>query len=242
MAGLSDGPSQASSSAGHTEGLQQASGHLLDPTGDGGHRSRGQAASLSRTRCHSPRRRRENPTHSSARVRPSRTRIALAPGDTLHRCRRGLRPAQLRSSPKGPLSNGHHPPLQRLDGRPAPPAGLGARGGVSRGPGHRPPLSPREGWLSDGRQVLHFRPSRWDRWSQQLEFTVGELLPDQPVPLLKRRLELSREEAIKLWTEKKQQHWQITAPQWHPPQRAGTGRDQAGRGVPHCRCHSGRVA
>ena len=60
MAGLSDGQSQASSSAGHTEGLQQASGHLLDPTGDGGHRSRGQAASLSRTRCHSPRQRQKN--------------------------------------------------------------------------------------------------------------------------------------------------------------------------------------
>jgi len=51
---------------------------------------------------------------------------------------------------------------------------------------NRPPLSPKEAWLSDGRQVLHFRPSRWDRWSQQLEVTVGELLPDQPVPLLKR--------------------------------------------------------
>ena len=83
LAGLSDGQSQASSSADHTEGLQQASGHLLDPTGDGGHRSRGQAASLSRTRCHSPRRRRENPSHPSARVRRSRTRSALAPGDTL---------------------------------------------------------------------------------------------------------------------------------------------------------------
>ena len=48
----------------------------------------------------------------------------------------------------------------------------------------RPPLSPKEAWLSDGRQVLHFRPSRWDRLSQQLEVTVGELLPGQPVPLL----------------------------------------------------------
>jgi len=83
---------------------------------------------------------------------------------------------------------------------------------------NRPPLSPKEAWLSDGRQVLHFRPSRWDRWSQQLEVTVGELLPDQPVPLLKRRLELSREEALKLWAEKKQQGWQITEPLWHPPQ------------------------
>jgi hypothetical protein len=71
--------------------------------------------------------------------------------------------------------------------------------------------------------VLHFRPSRWDRWSQQLEVTVGELLPDQPVPLLKRRLELSREEALKLWAEKKQQGWQITAPLWDPPQRPATG-------------------
>jgi len=89
--------------------------------------------------------------------------------------------------------------------------------------GNRPPLSPKEAWLSDGRQVLHFRPSRWDRWSQQLEVTVGELLPDQPVPLLKRRLELSREEALKLWAEKKQQGWQITAPLWDPPQRPATG-------------------
>ena len=126
MAGLSDGQSQASSSAGHTEGLQQASGHLLDPTGDGGHCSRGQAASLSRTRCHSPRRRQKKTTHPSARVRHRRTRSALVPGDTLLHRRRGLRPAQLRSSPKGPLSNGHHPPLQRLDRRPAPPSGLGA--------------------------------------------------------------------------------------------------------------------
>jgi len=47
---------------------------------------------------------------------------------------------------------------------------------------NRPPLSPKEAWLSDGRQVLHFRPSRWGRWSQQLEVTVGELLPDQSNP------------------------------------------------------------
>jgi hypothetical protein len=65
--------------------------------------------------------------------------------------------------------------------------------------------------------VLRFRPSRWDRWSQQLEVTVGELLPDQPVPLLKRRLELSREEAIKLWSEKRNQGWQPTTAQWQPP-------------------------
>ncbi len=79
---------------------------------------------------------------------------------------------------------------------------------------NRPPLSPKEAWLSDGRQVLHFRPSRWDRWAQRLEVTVGELLPDQPVPLLKRRLELSREDARKLWAQKKQQGWRPCSPQW----------------------------
>jgi len=89
---------------------------------------------------------------------------------------------------------------------------------LSGGTRNRPPLSPKEAWLSDGRQVLHFRPNRWDRWSQQLEVTVGELLPDQPVPLLKRRIELSREEALKLWTEKKQQGWQVCQPKWSPPQ------------------------
>jgi len=82
---------------------------------------------------------------------------------------------------------------------------------------NRPPLSPREAWLSDGRQVLHFRPSRWDRWSQQLEVTVGELLPDQPVPLLKRRLELSREEALKLWAERLRKGWLVCTPQWALP-------------------------
>ena len=93
---------------------------------------------------------------------------------------------------------------------------------MSTGTRKRPPLSPREAWISYGRQVLHFRPSRWDRWSQQLEVTVGEPLPDQPVPLLKRRVELSREEALKLWAEKKQHGWQITAPLWDPPQLPAT--------------------
>jgi hypothetical protein len=44
---------------------------------------------------------------------------------------------------------------------------------------NRPPLSLREAWLSDGRQVLHFRPSRWERWShpsrrQLVEIKQGE--------------------------------------------------------------------
>jgi hypothetical protein len=49
--------------------------------------------------------------------------------------------------------------------------------------GKRPPLSPQEGWLSDGHQVLHFNPVRYSRYSQALELTTGELIPCQP-PLL----------------------------------------------------------
>ncbi len=82
----------------------------------------------------------------------------------------------------------------------------------------RPPLSPQEGWIRDGRHDLHFRPNGWDRWCQQLEVRLGELLPDQPVPLLNKRLEISREEALKLWASKRKEGWQTTAPQWQPPQ------------------------
>ena len=46
-----------------------------------------------------------------------------------------------------------------------------------------PPLSPKEGWISDGRQVLHFQPCRYDRWSQSLEVTSGEVMPGREPPL-----------------------------------------------------------
>jgi hypothetical protein len=88
---------------------------------------------------------------------------------------------------------------------------------VSKEARKRPPLSPQAAWISDGRQVLQLRPTLWDRWCQRLEITSGELLPDQPVPLLKRRRELSREEALKLWAEKRQQGWLPTTAQWQPP-------------------------
>jgi len=83
--------------------------------------------------------------------------------------------------------------------------------------GKRPPLSPQEGWLSDGRQVLHFRPTRWSRFNPVLEVTSGELLPGEPVPLLKRRRELPRDEAIGLWRQKCQQGWTVCEPQWVLP-------------------------
>ncbi len=78
----------------------------------------------------------------------------------------------------------------------------------------RPPLTPKEGWLIHGRQVLRFRPTCWERTYQRLEITTGELLPDQEIPLLKSRRELSRAEALKLWAEKRQQGWAPCSPQW----------------------------
>jgi len=81
----------------------------------------------------------------------------------------------------------------------------------------RPPLSPHEGWISDGRHVLHFRPLRYERWSQELEVTLGELMPAEQPPLLKLRKELTREEAIKLWRQRRQAGWQVCEPQWSPP-------------------------
>jgi len=82
--------------------------------------------------------------------------------------------------------------------------------------GKRPPLSPQEGWLSDGREVLHFNPVRYSRYSQALELTSGELIPGQ-APLLKCRKEITREEAIKLWAQKRKEGWQPCEPQWTPP-------------------------
>ena len=83
-------------------------------------------------------------------------------------------------------------------------------------PGRRP-LSPREGWISDGRQVLHFKPLRYDRWSQALEVTLGELMVGREPLLLKKRKELTRKQAIRLWRQKRQQGWEPCAPQWLPP-------------------------
>ena len=65
--------------------------------------------------------------------------------------------------------------------------------------------------------MLHFQPRRYDRWEQNLEVTVGELIPGEQVPLLKRRRQLSREEAISLWSRMRLQGWKPCPPQWQPP-------------------------
>jgi hypothetical protein len=49
--------------------------------------------------------------------------------------------------------------------------------------GKRPPLSPQEGWISDGRQGAALHPVRYSRYSQALELTTSELIPGQ-APLL----------------------------------------------------------
>ena len=68
--------------------------------------------------------------------------------------------------------------------------------------------------MSDGRQVLRFRPTRWERQVHRLEITSGELLPGEEVPLLKNRREISRDEALKLWAARRQEGWRPTPPQW----------------------------
>jgi hypothetical protein len=76
---------------------------------------------------------------------------------------------------------------------------------------------PRSGFISDGRQVLHFRPTRWSRHNHVLELTSGELLPGETAPLLKRRKEITRDQAIQLWRQKRKQGWLPCPPQWRPP-------------------------
>ena len=118
------------------------------------------------------------------------------------------------------------PPLPGLDRRHGAPAGLGTGGGLRLGQRFvhvsqrktKIPTCPEEGWLSDGRRVLHFKPVIWDRWQQELEVTHGEWLADQETPLLKRRQRLSREQAVELWRQRRAEGWASCTPQWQPPQ------------------------
>ncbi len=87
-----------------------------------------------------------------------------------------------------------------------------------QGQGQRIPSNPSEAWLSDGRQVLHFKPVIWRRPQQELEVTCGEWLSNQTAPLLKRRQRLSREKAVELWRQRRSEGWAPCAPQWQLPQ------------------------
>ncbi len=83
--------------------------------------------------------------------------------------------------------------------------------------GQKIPSAPAEGWLSDGRRVLHFKPVIWDRWQQELEITSGQVMSDGAPPLLQRRSRLSREQAVALWRDRTAEGWRRCAPQWTPP-------------------------
>jgi hypothetical protein len=61
--------------------------------------------------------------------------------------------------------------------------------------------------------VPHFRPLHDSRSSQSLEVTLGELIPSEQHPLLKKRRMLTREKAIKLWAQKRDGGWQSCVPQ-----------------------------
>ena len=81
----------------------------------------------------------------------------------------------------------------------------------------RIPACPAQGWLSDGRRVLHFKPVIWDRWQQEVEVTSGQVFPDGSPPLLQRRDRLSREDAVALWEERCAEGWKRCTSQWSPP-------------------------
>ncbi len=77
-------------------------------------------------------------------------------------------------------------------------------------PGAEPP----DLWLRQGEQVLRFRASQWDRSVQRLEVIQGEHLPNQPIPLLRRRRLLDRPQARELWRQLRREGWQPCPPQW----------------------------
>ena len=70
--------------------------------------------------------------------------------------------------------------------------------------------------------MLYFKPCRYDRWSQALEVSLGEVMPGGEPSVLKHRRELMRDEAIKLWAKKRRSGWQVCTPQWKPPQPLGS--------------------
>jgi hypothetical protein len=70
--------------------------------------------------------------------------------------------------------------------------------------------------VRSSRKTLPIHTGAWAHTPlvQLLEITTGELLPDQEIPLLKSRRELSRAEALKLWAEKRKAGWVPCSPQW----------------------------
>ena len=79
------------------------------------------------------------------------------------------------------------------------------------------PWPPRQGWTDD--QVLHFRPRRYECWSQSLEVTFGEVMTGGVVA------GLSRIDAMELHADLCQRAvLDSNALAWPPSPMAGVGR------------------
>ena len=86
---------------------------------------------------------------------------------------------------------------------------------------HRDPRSALKPWQHNGRHQPGQEPARTAAECGALDqggLTTG-VRPGGTVrvPLLKRRWELSREEALRLWSEKRLEGWQVCPPQWALP-------------------------
>jgi hypothetical protein len=102
--------------------------------------------------------------------------------------------SQLHSRPRAcPL-----PAAARAGPRIWPASGDGCRKGFDSCSRTSAPADTQGGLAKRWPPAAALCPSHWTRSIQRLEVTSGELLPDQAVPLLKRRKELTRAEALKL--------------------------------------------
>jgi hypothetical protein len=75
-----------------------------------------------------------------------------------------------------------------------------------------------QAWIQDPKTAntmrFHQDPKSWSAHSMYF-VDSGRPLTGAP-PLLKHRRELMREEAIKLWCQKRQEGWRACPPQWIP--------------------------
>ena len=74
----------------------------------------------------------------------------------------------------------------------------------------------RDGWIKEinGDWILRFRYD-WDSWDQNPKVWIDKgKLQSNGIPLLKNRKRVSRESAIKLWTNMLAIGWRRIDPQW----------------------------
>ena len=79
-------------------------------------------------------------------------------------------------------------------------------------------LDTRRGKLVSRDEVARAAFQEGQRIRQALEVTLGEVMPSGEPHLRKRRRELTRQQAIKLWTQKRRLGWRVCGSQWSPQQ------------------------